>query len=535
MTTRHDVTPQQASGADDESGHQPGDIVARKYLLRRVIGIGGMGTVWAATNIDLGLEVALKLVNDGLDADETRARLGTEARAEAKVQHRGIVRVLDLGVTEQREPFLVMERLEGRSLGDLLCDTGAVAAKDAVRLMLPVIEALAYVHQHGIVHRDLKPDNIFLSQQCGRIQPKLLDFGIAKLHDMPAEHRRTGRGAVVGSPGYMAPEHARGIDVDHRADIFTASLVLYETITGKQAFRGTNYNSLLREVIERHLEPIVKLGLGDAALSRILERGLKKDPAKRFASCEELGRALATWLLSQGESDDVTGEPLNSWWRDANSRLPELEATTSAALKRRLSSGSGRPAMGTHHGVSLSAGFSSHRPRRGRIALAALLLTGLVGGFIVTQSFTFSTTSHAAAPSTPPVVAAAALPRQPVVTPVMDAPVPAARPTSDKAIDSRGNVPIQHTPKAPMVVRNTRGKSAAPSVSTNSYANPYAVEPAPQPAEPPHTTLSLADLERQTRDAVVREAPPPAPQPDAAPLKIPPRGSDETELKDPYP
>src|ERR1700753_2580855 len=124
MMNRHEAAPPQTSGGDEGDGHQPGDIVAGKYLLQRVIGAGGMGTVWAATNVDLDLEVAVKLINNGPDAEEPRARLATEARAEARVQHRGIVRVLDLGVTEQREPFLVMEKLEGRSLGELLCDTG---------------------------------------------------------------------------------------------------------------------------------------------------------------------------------------------------------------------------------------------------------------------------------------------------------------------------------------------------------------------------------------------------------------------------
>src|SRR5215471_394063 len=163
--------PREDLDDEDVDGHLPGDVVAGKYLLLRVLGCGGMGTVWAAKNLDLDLEVAVKLINPDLDSEETRARLATEARAEARVQHPGIVRVLDLGVTDQGEPFLVMERLAGRTLGDLLDEVGHLEPVEAVRILLPVLEALAAVHEKGVVHRDLKPDNIFLAEHGSRLQP----------------------------------------------------------------------------------------------------------------------------------------------------------------------------------------------------------------------------------------------------------------------------------------------------------------------------------------------------------------------------
>jgi serine/threonine protein kinase len=525
--------PLEDRDGEDLGGHVPGDVVAGKYQLLRVIGSGGMGTVWAATNLDLDLEVALKLVNRGLDSEETRARLATEARAEARVQHRGIVRVLDLGVTDQGEPFLVMERLAGRTLGELLDECRYLEPVDAVRIMLPVLEALAAVHERGVVHRDLKPDNILLSEHGGRIQPKIVDFGIAKLESAPTP-RRTGRGAVVGSPGYMAPEHARGVDVDHRADIFTASVVLYESITGQSAFQGSNYNALLRAVIERKLDPITSFGRGDAALWRILERGLRKDPARRYSSCLEFGRALATWLLSQGESEDVTGHALSHWWEDdAGAPLRNTHRSTPAdrALAIRTPSRSrrtGRP-PGSMHGVSFSTsrGAAPGRLPRRRLAVLALASAGFLGGFAATSDFF---PWHSPGPDPQPAAAS---------TPAAK-PAPVAVEPSDGPEVTTVSVAAQQ-PTRPVPTAASARSGAKPTIPERAAEPPPSRAPAPQKRQ----SFTLADLPDPPPNPFDRpEDPPPPREPPRSALTLPPdppppgallrQSTVEAELKDPY-
>ncbi|HYP91467.1 MAG TPA: serine/threonine-protein kinase, partial [Polyangiaceae bacterium] len=220
-----------------------GSVVAQKYRLVRLLGEGGMGAVWVAQNLALGVQVALKLIRAEIEGkvDGLSERLLTEARAAASIGHPAIIQVFDFGVTEHNEPYIAMELLKGESLSHVIKRRGRIAAGRAVRTLLPVIEGLCVANQRGIVHRDLKPDNIFLAQQANRVQPKLLDFGIAKLSQSFSANL-TSEGTVLGSPAYMSPEQARGeADVDHRTDTWALCVVLYEMITGAQPFVGTNW------------------------------------------------------------------------------------------------------------------------------------------------------------------------------------------------------------------------------------------------------------------------------------------------------
>ena len=285
-----------------------------------------MGRVWAARNEDLEVDVAIKLVHRHLNVEETTRRLLAEARAEARIEHPGIVRVLDVGATGCGDSFLVMELLEGQSLGKLLADTGRLTPEVAVKILLPVIDALAQAHEKGVVHRDLKPDNIFLADSGGRIQPKVVDFGIAQVSEQEPGATPTHQGAIVGTPGYMAPEQASGSDVDGRADVWSLSLVLYEALTGKAAFEATNCQATLRAIIEQNLLPTTELGIGDSALWQILERGLQKDRLCRLPSMPAMGRALAEWLVGRGETTDITGESVSEIWLAPPSEKPRSES-----------------------------------------------------------------------------------------------------------------------------------------------------------------------------------------------------------------
>ena len=277
--------------------YEAGELVAGKYLLRDKLGEGGMGAVWRAYNETLEVEVALKLIRSeemlASDGAHLGDRLLQEARAAARLGHPAIARVFDFGTTDRGDPYIVMELLKGEDLAN----------------------ALAVAHATGIVHRDLKPENIFLARaEDGRVQPKLVDFGIAKIERKNKNNRLTQTGTMLGSPIYMSPEQARGDDVDHLADVWAICVVLYEMITGRPPFEGKNYNALLYSIIADEPPAATSFGAGDDELWLILRRGFEKDPDKRWQSIRELGENLARWLVARGSLEDITGASISAQW-----------------------------------------------------------------------------------------------------------------------------------------------------------------------------------------------------------------------------
>ncbi|WP_240807724.1 serine/threonine-protein kinase [Polyangium spumosum] len=296
--------------------YAPGDLIGGRYQLERVLGQGGMGAVWVARNLGLDADVALKLIRRDRATEEAAARLLTEARAAAKLGHPGIVRVFDFGQTELGDPYLVMELLTGESLAAILARKKRLDPSVTLQTLLPVAAALATAHLKGIIHRDLKPDNIMLTtDESGKIVPKLLDFGIARVLRDDVERHVTIAGEVLGSPDYMSPEQARGeANIDHRTDVWTYSVVLYETITGRRPFDAPNYNALIAAIVANTPMPTHAYGAGDAALWAIIERGLAKDRGARWQSLRDMGVALAGWALERGIQQDISGLSLQTEW-----------------------------------------------------------------------------------------------------------------------------------------------------------------------------------------------------------------------------
>jgi serine/threonine-protein kinase len=296
------------------SPYGAGDVIADKYRLGKKLGEGGMGEVWLAHNETLDIDVAIKLIRGEVASDEMTDRLLHEARAAARLGHPAIVRINDFGKTARGDPFIVMELLDGEDLASALSRRGRLSAIKAVRTLLPIAHALTVAHTKGIVHRDLKPENVFLAKtEDGQIQPKLVDFGVAKL-EKPQSLRLTKSGALLGSPLYMSPEQARGDDVDHRADIWALAVVLYETIAGRSPFEGKNYNAVLYSIIANPPTPITTLNAGDEDLWGILERGMQKDPDRRWYSMRDFGEGLARWLEERDVREDITGSSLQTTW-----------------------------------------------------------------------------------------------------------------------------------------------------------------------------------------------------------------------------
>ena len=309
-------------------GYRIGQVVVGRYRLSQKIAQGSMGAVWLARDVSFDIQVAVKLLHQtSNDASYARLyfadRLIREARATAAVRHPAIVRVLDFGIDSSQDPYFVMELLDGHSLGRRLRRGGRVIPERAVQVLLPVADGLAAAHALGIVHRDIKPDNLFLAREGhGRVQPKAIDFGLAKICDGPPTHPVTGAG-VLGTPEYMAPEQV--IDsstVDHRADVWGYCVVLYEMLSGAAPFTGRTCSEILRAVLDAEPESLTNaIGL-DAGLWRIIERGLHKERSERWTSMHELGAALANWLTSRGVTEDVTGASLRTQWPTENTRLP---------------------------------------------------------------------------------------------------------------------------------------------------------------------------------------------------------------------
>ncbi len=276
-----------------------------------------MGEVWAAVNTHLDAPVAIKVIRTGTDNEEARQRLIHEARATARLRHRAIVRVFDVGETELGDPFIVMERLTGETLGRLLERRRSISGEQAAQIVLPILHALAAAHRAGIVHRDVKPDNVFLEHTDTGLQPKLLDFGVVKLQQEQFAGDLTNTGTTLGSPFYMSPEQARGLVVDQRVDLWSVSVVLYEAVTGRMPFVADNYNALLRAIIEDKPAPIDESKV-DPSLVAIIMQGLARDHVARWQSADELGRALALWLSGQGIKTDITGASIAATWLESD-------------------------------------------------------------------------------------------------------------------------------------------------------------------------------------------------------------------------
>jgi eukaryotic-like serine/threonine-protein kinase len=303
-----------APGApDDKRGDrlvlEPGKVIARKYVLERPAGFGGMAELWVATNNATNAEVCVKVyvrepgrsddpAQQGHEA-EAIERFRREAYAAARLTHRAIVRVFDLleldaageAISDGRPPLayaMVMELLHGETLGDLLAKRGKLPLEEALDLFIPVVSALAHAHRASVIHRDLKPDNIFLAvDPDGHVSPKVLDFGVSKLSNADAI---TNDGVIVGTPSFMAPEQAKGArQVDARCDVFSAGILFYMMLTGANPFEEQSFASVIDAIIRREVAPIPEL---PPAIWAVLHQALEKDPNSRWGDATEMGIAL---------------------------------------------------------------------------------------------------------------------------------------------------------------------------------------------------------------------------------------------------
>ncbi len=274
-----------------------GLVVAGKYSLTRLLGRGGMGSVWEGVHQSLGTRVAVKFIeSEFAKQPELRDRFVNEARAAARLQSKHIVQIYDHGVSDDGCPYIVMEYLSGEPLDARLARDGALPVQDVAPLIHQLSRGLKRAHDAGIVHRDLKPENVFLvwDEEDQRDIVKVVDFGIAKFTGDGGISSTTRTGAVMGTPHYMSPEQARGLKgVDQRSDVWSVGVIAYRAVTGVLPFDGEAMGDLLVKICTQPpLAPSESVPV-PPGFDAWMARSLAKEPSTRFSSVEDQAETLA--------------------------------------------------------------------------------------------------------------------------------------------------------------------------------------------------------------------------------------------------
>jgi serine/threonine protein kinase len=314
-----------------------GNVVGERYRLVSEIGQGAMGCVWKATHVTLGRTFAVKFLKpydtDGVRREERFLR---EARLAASISHRFVVDIVDFGTTGEGTPYLVMEYLHGEGLDRRLGREPLMPVRELLRLMAEVLLGLEAVHAAGVVHRDVKPENILLTQEADQVVPKLVDFGISRAAPPPQPPSRAtpldGFGTVMGTPWYMSPEQASGRRrVDHRSDVFSVGVILYEALTGVPPFDGPSLEQVVVAVTQGVSTPLsVMRAELPAGLCQVVHRALERDPERRHERAEQMAAALLA-LIPEVPEQQLCMRPLSMPAVPPASQLTERVARRSVA------------------------------------------------------------------------------------------------------------------------------------------------------------------------------------------------------------
>jgi eukaryotic-like serine/threonine-protein kinase len=274
--------------------HGPGTMVGSNVRLQRLLGQGGMGSVWVADHLGLQTEVAVKFISVELaKTGEAMTRFQREASAAAQLRSPHVVQVFDHGITADGAPYIVMELLEGEELSKRIERLGPLPVPEVVAIVSQVCKALGKAHAQGIVHRDIKPDNIFLTDSDGDIFVKLLDFGIAK-RAQDAGLGMTSTGAMVGTPYFMSPEQVLSAkDVDLRSDLWSVAVVAYNALTAALPFTAETLGALCVAISDGSFAaPTQRRPELPPAIDSWFEMAMNRDPQARFASARQLSESF---------------------------------------------------------------------------------------------------------------------------------------------------------------------------------------------------------------------------------------------------
>ncbi|GAC1357456.1 MAG: hypothetical protein NVSMB47_10590 [Polyangiales bacterium] len=319
------------------AGESPiGVTLAGKFLVKRLIGKGGMGAVYEGSHVEIGKRIAIKLIDpEHSRSEEIADRFRQEARAASRVESDHIVQVFDVGQDPTWGLYMVMEYLTGEDLAGRIARDGPLPVPVAIDIAYQSARGLAKAHAAGVIHRDLKPANIFLTvRDDGLVTVKLVDFGISKV--IAAEHEKddpkrpiTRWGSAVGTPQYMSPEQAQGQAVDHRCDVWALGACLYEMLCGKQAYELLeSYEQTIFAIVLRKPPPLEERAPDvPAALIDVVGQALEKDLELRIPDCATFAKLLAA--TTEGEAD----APRSRVARDASRILRPVQVDGEASSR----------------------------------------------------------------------------------------------------------------------------------------------------------------------------------------------------------
>jgi serine/threonine protein kinase len=450
----------------------PGVVVAGRFVLDRLIGQGGMGMVWCATHTVTGKSVALKMLKPDRAGDPVvRARFLREARAVCAVRHPNIVQIHDVLEMDDGAPVMVMDLLDGESLGARLEREPRLSLEEVARILIPTVSAVGTAHAAGIIHRDLKPDNIFLGNEGGLVVVRVLDFGIAKVQTLDGDSAPlgalTGTGAMLGTPFYMSPEQIFGErDVDQRADVWAIGVILYECLSGVRPTQAENMGQILRILMTESIVPLQLLvpEVPDD-VAELVGRMLHRDRQQRPRSMAEIQAVLQRYAPDAPfRTLDESSKPrlsLNtSGDRAVISKVRDVSPTAATLSSTTASTTADRAAVRR---------TQSRTPLLVGSALVLVVATGSAGVYVATRP--------APASSGPGVPVSAAIPSAPASAPAPQAapsPVPPATAVAPAASSVTAAEAATLRPAAtsrPGATRSTAPELQAPAVSSTP-ANP---------------------------------------------------------------
>jgi eukaryotic-like serine/threonine-protein kinase len=480
-------------------------LVGGKYQLVKLIGRGGMGSVWEARHCNLGTPVAIKFIEaEYANSAEARSRFDKEAKAAATIQSKHAIQIHDNGVTEEGKPYIVMELLQGEPLDKRIDRLGRLTLQDTARILQQVSRGLSKAHERGIIHRDLKPENVFIVHNTDDDEEvaKVLDFGIAKIQNSPHSPgitSSTKTGAVLGTPFYMSPEQARGLrNVDHRTDVWSLGVIAFKCITGKLPFDGESVGDLLVKIctapipLPSHFVP----GLPQAFDSWFL-RALEREPERRFSNVTELAEhlAYAAGIGSRGPMSSQAYSGPQGMPVSATIAASSPGATPSPAQRASMAGGPSYGSRTPNPAGMTAAGLSSSQPvagvggGRGKWFVGAALTGLLLAGGATAAALKIKKQNAAASNSvgvtqSPPSEKSAPPPTLPptdgtaaVVAPLSAEPL--TPPTNSTGAPPTQVAAVKPPPGAKPIRPGTKPPTTGPAVAP----------PLPPPGGPPTTAL----------------------------------------------
>ena len=503
-----------------------GQVIRGKYKLLRLLGDGGMGSVYEAEHLDLGTHVAIKVLHGDLARKAGLIeRFLQEARVSAQIRSPHVVQVTDVERTQDGIAYLVMELLQGEPLSNVQRREGKLAVPTACEYTLQILQGLEAAHALGVVHRDLKPDNVFVTFQAGRPVLKLIDFGIAKLKRATGDGQTknlTVAGMLMGTPEYMAPEQAYSADkVDVRADLYAVGVMLYEMLSGRTPVQGDDPRVLVLKVERGEVEPLVNVAPGiQPQLAGFVHRAMAPRPEVRFANATEMRLALEAIVSGKKQTTapipgspqlahnaspaafadtkdalgtgTVMGAPV-----DAALATQPKTSTVAAAPMNPVPYGSDRPPAIAHQP---SVPYEPTRPpKRGGSGLViglAVIATLLGAGAVVTYVMSTSDSGPAPVPTelataplpttpttpatvvTTPSTVVTAAPLKPGPTPVPD---PQPQPKPQPKVDAGGGGQAQVDAGGGSTQADA---GTAPAPSQTTYVTPFGTFQYPGPRPP---------------------------------------------------